>query len=103
MKDRLNKLQKNNVFIYTEPEHYDNGSNMLFSIKFLDYPHAQTVWYNDNHEFGDAGTAMEAAIELAEWYLEDAERIKNINGMFNHYTHIERNKKVSDIINNIVA
>src|SRR6056297_2111749 len=93
MKDRLNELQRKNVFIHTQVEHYDDGSNVCFSIEFKDYKE-QTGWYNDNHEFGDAGDVMKSAIELAEWYLENPERIKKINGKFDIDYNKELGKKL---------
>ena len=100
MRERLNKLQLKNVFIHIEPEHYKNGSNACFSIEFRDYGE-QTGWYGDNHEFGEFGDVMYAALELAEWYLEDDNRIKAINAPFNDfYVREERDKKVFSLMKN---
>lgn len=97
MKERLNNLQKQNVYINTGWEHYDNGSNLCFSVEFRD-TNDQTGWYNDNHEFGDIGTALECAIELAEWFLEDKARIEDIDGIFNSPLAELRSKKIQEII-----
>lgn len=100
MKNRLNTLQQNNVFIHTMIEHYGDGSNVSFSIEFKKF-NEQTGWYNDNHEFGDAGSVMASAIELAEWYLADHDRIEAIRSVFNHPLNILRGEKIKHIINNI--
>lgn len=100
MKNKLNQLQQKNVFIHTNIEHYNDGSNICFSIEFRDYD-KQTGWYNDNHEFGDAGDVFDSAIQLAEWYLEDIERIKDIDGLFYSKYNILKEAKIEEIIKDI--
>jgi hypothetical protein len=76
------ELEKRNVYIHYSVEHYGDGCNLNFSIEFKGYKHAQTAWYNDNHEFGDVADAMEASIRMAKWYLEKPERIMMINSAY---------------------
>jgi len=93
MKEKLNYLQSKNIFIHLGIDHYEDGSNVLFSIEFKDYS-VQTGWYNDNHEFGDYGDVMESAIDIAYWFMEDEIRIKTIDGRFDDPIYREINKKV---------
>lgn len=71
-------LEKHGVFIHYSPDHYEDGSNMLFSIDFT-HQKTQTGWYNDNHEFGDVPRTLLCSLKLALWYLEDFTRIEMIN------------------------
>lgn len=71
-------LEKYGVFIHYSPEHYGDGSNMLFSIEFTNQK-IQTGWYNDNHEFGDVPRTLLCSLKLALWYLEDLTRVEMIS------------------------
>lgn len=73
------ELEEQGVFIHYSPEHYNDGSNLNFSIEFRNHK-TQTGWYNDNHEFGDVLDTMISAVLLAKWYLENPRRIELING-----------------------
>jgi len=77
--NHLAYLESKGVFINFIPEYTTNSTNLTFSIKFLNH-NVQTCWYNDNHEFGNVYQTTISAIELAMWYLEDENRIKQING-----------------------
>ena len=72
-------LEDNGVYIHYVPEHYNNGSNLNFSIEFTKYK-TQTGWYNDDHEFGNVYDTKVKSIKLAQWYLEDPKRIELIDG-----------------------
>lgn len=76
--ETYNLLEKHGVFIHYSPDHYEDGSNMLFSIDFTNQK-IQTGWYNDNHEFGDVPRTLLCSLKLALWYLEDFTRIEMIN------------------------
>lgn len=81
--ETYNLLEKYGVFIHYSPDHYEDGSNMLFSIEFTNQK-TQTGWYNDNHEFGDVPRTLLCSLKLALWYLEDFTRIEMINsGYYN--------------------
>ena len=81
--ETYNLLEKYGVFIHYSPDHYEDGSNMLFSIEFTNQK-IQTGWYNDNHEFGDVPRTLLCSLKLALWYLEDFTRIEMINsGYYN--------------------
>jgi hypothetical protein len=71
-------LEDNGVYIHYVPEHYNNGSNLNFSIEFTKYK-TQTGWYNDDHEFGNVYDTKVKSIKLALWYLEDPKRIELID------------------------
>lgn len=73
-------LEDNGVYIHFATEHYTDGSNLCFSIEFTNY-NTQTIWYNDDHEFGDVEQTTSKSIKLALWYLEDPRRIEFINGI----------------------
>ena len=76
----LETLEKQGAFIDCSVEHYKDGSNVNFSISFyIDGKQTNTGWYNDNHEFGNSTQVMNAAVKLAQWYLEKPERITMIN------------------------
>ena len=75
-------LEKHGVFIHYCPEHYKDGSNMLFSIEFTNQK-IQTGWYNDNHEFGGVSRTILCSLKLALWYLEEPSRIEMINSGYN--------------------
>jgi len=76
----LTKLEKQGVYIHTSIEHYPDGSNLNFSIEFRKHGKGkQTSWYGDNHEYGDIGRTMSCAVRLAQFYLEDPNRIEAIN------------------------
>jgi hypothetical protein len=74
----LKTLEDNGVYIHYVPEHYNNGSNLNFSIEFTKYK-TQTGWYNDDHEFGDVYDTTVKSIKLALWYLRDPKRIELID------------------------
>jgi hypothetical protein len=95
------ELEKRNVYINYSVEHYGDVCNLNFSIEFRDYEHAQTGWYNDNHEFGDVADAMEASIHIAKWYLEKPERIKMINSAYTP-EYIKFNDELSLFITSLV-
>lgn len=97
VRKEINRLESKNVFVHTGYEHYANGSNLLFSIEFRDHK-KQTGWYNDNHEFGDGGDAIVAAIELSKWFLEDVDRITNIDTGFLNPKHKEKSEKVRSLM-----
>ena len=71
-------LEANGVYIHYTPEHYNDGSNLNFSIEFTKYK-TQTGWYNDDHEFGNVYDTKIKSIKLAQWYLEDPKRIELID------------------------
>ena len=71
-------LEDNGVYIHYVPEHYNDGSNLNFSIEFTKYK-TQTGWYNDDHEFGDVYDTTVKSIKLALWYLRDPKRIELID------------------------
>jgi hypothetical protein len=74
----LKTLEDNGVYIHYVPEHYNNGSNLNFSIEFTKQK-TQTGWYNDDHEFGDVYDTTVKSIKLALWYLRDPKRIELID------------------------
>ena len=73
------ELEENGVYIHYIPEHYNDGTNLNFSIEFRKYK-TQTGWYNDDHEFGDVLDTMTSSVLLAKWYLENPRRIELIDG-----------------------
>jgi hypothetical protein len=86
-------LESQGVYINYSVEHYQDGSNVCFSIDFIDgEKRTGTSWYNDNHSW-DAAEAMEASIRLALWYLKKPERIALINGGYNNPAWIEYNQE----------
>ena len=89
----LKTLEDNGVYIHYVPEHYNNGSNLNFSIEFTKYK-TQTGWYNDDHEFGDVYDTTVKSLKLAQWYLEDPKRIELIDG---RVTDPEYTKYVNDL------
>lgn len=80
-------LEDNGVFIHYIPEHYDDGSNLCFSIEFRKHK-TQTGSYNDNHEFGDVYNTKKASLQLALWYLENPKRIELINSGYNNPEYV---------------
>lgn len=84
-------IEKYGVFIHYSPEHYEDGSNMLFSIEFTNQK-VQTGWYNDNHEFGGVSRTIICSLKLALWYLEEPSRIEMIKSGYHnpeYYKYIE--------------
>jgi len=73
---QLSELEKKGVFIHTYIEHYPDGSNLNFNLEFKEKGFV-TCSYGDNHEFGDCGEAMAAAIKLANWYLDNPQFLNN--------------------------
>ena len=80
--DVFNELEKKGVFIHYSPEHYKDGSNLMFSIEFTKEK-KQTGWYNDNHEFGNVQQTIYKSTQLALWYLEIPSRIETIDYYIN--------------------
>ena len=91
----LKTLEDNGVYIHYVPEHYNNGSNLNFSIEFTKYK-TQTGWYNDDHEFGDVYDTKVRSIKLAQWYLEDPKRIELIDGSMKDPEYV---KYINDLCN----
>lgn len=81
--EKIYKLEQKGVYIHYSPEMYDDGANVLFSIQFKNQD-KQTMWYNDNHEFGDYASVIGKSIMMAEWYLAKPKRIEMIDVGINH-------------------
>lgn len=90
-------LEENGVYIHYSPEHYNDGSNLNFSIEFKNQK-TQTGWYNDNHEFGDVYETILASMKIAMWYLEDSTRVSLINSGYNNPEYIKYRDDLSQFI-----
>jgi hypothetical protein len=97
----LKTLEDNGVYIHYVPEHYNNGSNLNFSIEFTKYK-TQTGWYNDDHEFGDVYDTKVRSIKLAQWYLEDPKRIELIDGSMKDPEYTKYVNDLCDFLETIV-
>ena len=95
-------LEDNGVYIHYVPEHYNDGSNLNFSIEFTKYK-TQTGWYNDDHEFGDVYDTTVKSINLALWYLEDPKRIELIDGRIGDREYINYLTELCDFLETIVT
>ena len=98
--DTYKELEENGVYIHYIPEHYNDGTNLNFSIEFRKYK-TQTGWYNDNHEFGDVLETMTSSILLAKWYLENPRRIELINGSITDPEHYQYGEDLMEFLNPI--
>ena len=98
----LKTLEDNGVYIHYVPEHYNNGSNLNFSIEFTKYK-TQTGWYNDDHEFGDVYDTTVKSLKLAQWYLEDPKRIELIDGSIGDREYINYLTELCDFLELIVT
>ena len=98
--DTYKELEENGVYIHYIPEHYNDGTNLNFSIEFRKYK-TQTGWYNDNHEFGDVLDTMTSSILLAKWYLENPRRIELINGSITDPEHYQYGEDLMEFLNPI--
>jgi hypothetical protein len=96
----LKTLEDNGVYIHYVPEHYNNGSNLNFSIEFTKQK-TQTGWYNDDHEFGDVYDTTVKSIKLALWYLEDPKRIELIDGSIGDREYINYLTELCDFLDNL--
>lgn len=88
--DTYKKLEDNGVFIHYNYEHYNDGTNLCFSIEFKNH-NTQTGWYNDNHEFGDVVTTIKKSLMMAEWYLQCEKRILLIDSGYHdpeYFTYV---------------
>ena len=104
--DSYKRLEESGVYIHYSPEHYKDGSNVNFSIEFLDREtlnRVATGWYNDNHEFGDASETMTASVKLALWYLEDPKRISLINSGYNDPEYIAYTSELSKFTKKLIS
>lgn len=101
------ELESKGVYIHFSPEHYKDGSNLCFSIDFQKgedrTSRVGTGWYNDNHEFGGVKTTMEAAVKLAQWYLENPDRINLINSGYHDPVYIEYSKELREFTETLVV
>jgi len=95
-------LEDNGVYIHYVPEHYNDGSNLNFSIEFTKYK-TQTGWYNDDHEFGDVQDTKVKSIKLALWYLEDPKRIELIDGRIGDREYINYLNELCDFLDTMVT
>jgi hypothetical protein len=95
-------LEDNGVYIHYTPEHYNDGSNLNFSIEFTKYK-TQTGWYNDDHEFGDVQDTKVKSIKLALWYLEDPKRIELIDGRVGDREYINYLTELCDFLDTMVT
>jgi hypothetical protein len=98
----LKTLEDNGVYIHYVPEHYNNGSNLNFSIEFTKYK-TQTGWYNDDHEFGDVYDTTVKSLKLAQWYLEDPKRIELIDGSIKDPEYVKYVNDLCDFLETIVT
>jgi hypothetical protein len=94
------ELEDEGVYIHYIPEHYNDGTNLNFSIEFRKYK-TQTGWYNDDHEFGDVLDTMTSSILLAKWYLENPRRIELINGSITDPEHYQYGEDLMEFLNPI--
>jgi hypothetical protein len=104
--DSYKRLEESGVYIHYSPEHYKDGSNVNFSIEFLDREtlnRVATGWYNDNHEFGDTSETMTASVKLALWYLEDPKRISLINSGYNDPEYIAYTSELSKFTKKLIS
>jgi hypothetical protein len=98
----LKTLEDNGVYIHYVPEHYNDGSNLNFSIEFTKYK-TQTGWYNDDHEFGDVYDTTVKSLKLAQWYLEDPKRIELIDGSMKDPEYVKYVNDLCDFLETIVT
>jgi hypothetical protein len=98
--DTYKELEENGVYIHYIPEHYNDGTNLNFSIWFRNYK-VGTGWYNDNHEFGDVLDTMTSSILLAKWYLENPKRIELINGSITDPEYYQYTEDLMEFLNPI--
>ena len=94
------ELEDAGVYIHYNPEHYNDGTNLNFSIEFRKQ-NTQTGWYNDNHEFGDVYETMYKSIHLAQWYLKDPKRIELINSGYNNPEYITYKDELHEFVINM--
>jgi hypothetical protein len=92
--ENFDYLEKNGVFIHYSHEHYPDGSNMIFSIQFINEK-TQTAWYGDNHEFGGVKNCMRASVKLALWYLAVPDRIEMIKSGYHDPKYSEYTKALN--------
>ena len=95
-------LEDNGVYIHYVPEHYNDGSNLNFSIEFTKQ-NTQTGWYNDDHEFGDVYDTTVKSLKLAQWYLEDPKRIELIDGSMKDPEYVKYVNDLCDFLETIVT
>ena len=95
-------LEENGVYIHYSPEHYDDGSNLCFSIEFKNQK-TQTGWYNDNHEFGDTYNTMVKSIRLALWYIDNPKNIELIHSGYHNPEYTKYLDELSEVINKIIT
>ena len=98
--DTYRELEEKGVYIHYLPEHYNDGSNLNFSIEFRKHK-TQTGWYNDNHEFGDVSDTMYKSLQLAKWYLEDPKRIDLINSGYHNPEYIKYKDDMKEFLSTI--
>ena len=119
-------LEDNGVYIHYVPEHYNDGSNLNFSIEFTKYKtqnvkllhrdnekivvlpigeklNVATGWYNDDHEFGNVYDTKVKSIKLAQWYLEDPKRIELIDGSMKNPEYVKYVNDLCDFLETIVT
>jgi hypothetical protein len=92
------KLEDNNIFIYYNYEHYQNGTNCLFQIEFKD-KNFKTMTYGDNHEFGNVSETMLFSIDLAFWYLENIDYICVSKNGYSDKRYFKYKDELLDFIN----
>lgn len=80
----LNLLHTQGIFIHTAHEQYKDGTNLCFSIEFSKEKN-QTMWFNDDHEHGDSGSAFEVAVKFAEFLAKD-DKLRELYFFGNHNT-----------------
>lgn len=95
--DSYRTLEENGVFIHYEFEHYNDGTNLNFSIEFKNH-NTRTGWYNDNHEFGDVYETMYKSVHLAQWYLKEPKRMELINSGYNNPEYISYKEELAEVI-----
>lgn len=95
------ELEDKGVYIHYLPDHYDDGSNLNFSIEFRKQK-TQTGWYNDNHEFGDVSNTMRYSMMIALWYLQDTNRIELINSGYQNPDYVKYKDELKDYINQLM-
>jgi hypothetical protein len=94
------ELEEYGVYIHYELDHYNDGTNLNFSIEFRN-DKTQTGWYNDNHEFGDVYEVMYKSLHMAQWYLKDPKRIELINTGYNNPDYITYKNELAHFINDM--
>lgn len=105
--ERIKDLAARGVTIDFQHDHYKDGINCNWCIRFEDRDDLRgrprkTMWHGDDHEFGPPDKSMKAAVDFAYFLLEN-EDLRACYFELGRYDNQESRDKISAFLQSLHA